>query len=139
MSKVMVQTPFPAASLPFKNGELLNRTGPMNALPTPTAPAWGDPHVLLIFVPGAGERLLSPESASLDEVLAQLADWVRVTRVDARAHPEVTHSFGVGRVPAFVLLSKGKEIWRYDGPINAGLSEQLLGLSLLPAPLLPRL
>ncbi len=114
----------------------------MNALPTPTAPAWGDPPVLLIFVPGAGDRLhfagpATRDGRSLEEMLAQLGDRVQVTRVDARAYPEVTRSFGVGRVPTFVLLNRGREIWRYDGPMDGALSEQLLGLPLRPPTLPP--
>ncbi|GAB3931148.1 thioredoxin family protein [Larkinella terrae] len=80
--------------------------------------------VLLVFVPDS-----IPQQARVNQVLervgAELGESIRITRVDEVVHPEVVLSFRIQRLPSFVLLKHGMEIWRYSGLLDA---QELIGL-----------
>lgn len=70
--------------------------------------------VLLVFVPNSIKQQATVNQV-LERVGAELGESLRITRVDGIVHPEVVLSFGIQRLPSFVLLKHGMEIWRYSG------------------------
>ncbi|WP_185731368.1 thioredoxin domain-containing protein [Larkinella rosea] len=79
--------------------------------------------VLLVFVPNSIKQQAAVNQA-LEQVGKELGESIRITRVDGIIHPEVVLSFGIQRLPSFVLLKHGIEIWRYNGLPDA---EELIG------------
>lgn len=51
----------------------------------------------------------------LDEVSRQIAEGVRIGKVDLMEHPELAHRFNVQVVPTLVLLRDGREKNRFTG------------------------
>ena len=75
--------------------------------------------VLLIFFM-ATERANRPQrlllTALADSLQAHFMDRLRVLRIDKANHPDVVQSFAVSQTPAFVLIQRGVELWRQEGP-----------------------
>ncbi|WP_461089640.1 thioredoxin domain-containing protein [Spirosoma gilvum] len=62
----------------------------------------------------------------LDTLRSVLRPQVQIMQVNESSHPEIVRSFGITSLPAFVLLKRGLELWRYTGPIdNSDLFNQL--------------
>ena len=77
--------------------------------------------VLLIFfirseVANRPQRALL--TALAESVQAQLGSLVRVLRIDETDHPDVLQSFAITQLPAFVLVRRGIELWRQQGPAD---------------------
>ena len=57
-------------------------------------------------------------TALADSVQAQLGSLVRLLRIDEATHPDVVQSFAITQLPAFVLIRRGIELWRQQGPMD---------------------
>lgn len=74
--------------------------------------------VLLIFFmpPALANRA---ERASLvvlaNSLQQELSGLVRVLRIDEDIHLDVVRSFAITKMPAFVLVRRGVELWRQEG------------------------
>jgi hypothetical protein len=42
-----------------------------------------------------------------------------IMHISETTHPEVVQSFDFMSLPAFVLLQRGLELWRYTGPVDS--------------------
>jgi thioredoxin-like negative regulator of GroEL len=66
----------------------------------------------------------------MESLLAHLArkerHRLRVTRVDVEQRPELARRFGVGDVPALVLVKDRRAVARIDGRTSAPRIEQML-------------
>lgn len=90
--------------------------------------------VLLVLLPtvGPGNRQESPLARTttnqlLQGLQLQLGTAIHVLKVDESSHPAVVHAFDGSRVPAFVLLRDGAELWRQQGlPEGAPMAALLL-------------
>ncbi|WP_138502663.1 thioredoxin domain-containing protein [Spirosoma lacussanchae] len=73
--------------------------------------------VLLIFMPSDAESRQQRVSLTVlaDSLQTMLGDAVRVLKIDETAHPEVMRSFDVEKLPAFILVRQGIELWRQEG------------------------
>ncbi len=73
--------------------------------------------LLIFFMPS--ELVNRPQRVQLtalaDAIQMQLGSLVRVLRVDETSHPDVTKTFAITQLPAFVLLRRGVELWRQQG------------------------
>lgn len=71
--------------------------------------------LLMFFMPLTNQ----PERASLlalaDSLQEQLSGLVRVLRIDEDLHSDVVQSFAITKMPAFVLVRRGVELWRQEG------------------------
>ena len=76
--------------------------------------------LLIFFVPSESDH--SPQqavsSALAKSVQAQLGNLVRVLRIGEADHPDVVQSFAITQLPAFVLIRRGVELWRQQGPME---------------------
>ena len=66
----------------------------------------------------------------MESLLAHVArkerDRLRVRRVDADVHPDLVQKFGVGEIPALLLVVDRRVIGRLDGRANLPQIEDLL-------------
>lgn len=85
--------------------------------------------VLLVFTTSAQAQRIEIDQL-LDQVRPVLNPSIQVMRVNETSHPEVVRSFGVSSLPAFVLLRRGVELWRYTGPVDNPELVDLLGSQL---------
>lgn len=90
--------------------------------------------VLLVFSPAAPDHRAEVDRL-LEKALSVLSLTVQIMRVSETTHPEVVRSFGFTALPAFVLLQRGQELWRYSGPVDGSelffqLGDQLAQTSL---------
>lgn len=76
--------------------------------------------LLIFFTPSeaAGRSQLARLTALADSVQTQLGSLVRVLRIDEVDHPDVLQSFAITQLPAFVLVRRGGELWRQQGPTD---------------------
>ena len=74
--------------------------------------------VLLVFTPAAPAQRAEVERL-LEKTRSVLNPDVQIMRVSETTHPEVVRSFGFTSLPAFVLLQRGQELWRYAGPVDS--------------------
>lgn len=82
--------------------------------------------VLLVFV-SVGRPGRGTVEPLLQTVRAQVGGSLRILTIDEAGHPEVIRSFSVTKLPTFVLVQQGSEIWRYEGlPVGAELVPALL-------------
>lgn len=83
------------------------------------------PHrpVLLVFTPVASAQRVDVERL-VEKARVVLNPTVQILCVNETTHPEVVSSFQFTSIPAFVLLQRGLELWRYTGPVD---SPDLLG------------
>lgn len=74
--------------------------------------------VLLVCTPAA-----MAQRADVDLLLKKaksiLHPNVQIMRINEITHPEVVCSFGFSALPAFVLLQRGLELWRYTGSVDS--------------------
>ena len=75
------------------------------------------PLTLLVFTP-AGLAQRTDVDRLLTKVRSSLKPSMQIMHVCETVHPEVVQSFGVSTLPAFVLLHRGLELWRYSGPVD---------------------
>ncbi|MBN8826340.1 MULTISPECIES: thioredoxin family protein [unclassified Spirosoma] len=87
--------------------------------------------VLLTFIP-TDDKPYSAVQEMISELQYQLEGKIRVLKIEAAAHPAIVRSFGLQRLPAFILLLQGTELWRQEGMPNTSLLD-LLPRNLLPA------
>ncbi|WP_080058084.1 thioredoxin family protein [Spirosoma aerolatum] len=73
--------------------------------------------VLLVFTSSSTAQRTDVDQL-LDKMRSVLYPNVQIMRVNESSHPEVVRSFGVTSLPAFVLLKRGLELWRYAGPVD---------------------
>ncbi len=85
--------------------------------------------VLLVFMPPNWQQRAALNSL-VNALPGVLNGSLRILQLDESIHPEVVQSFTVGRLPAFILVRQGIEIWRHEGPPNEAilstLSQRLL-------------
>jgi len=74
--------------------------------------------VLLVFTPPTPAQRVEVDWF-LDKARSVLNPTVQIMRISEETHPEVVHSFGFTSLPAFVLLQRGLELWRYSGPVDS--------------------
>ncbi|GAA4408603.1 hypothetical protein GCM10023187_30740 [Nibrella viscosa] len=55
-----------------------------------------------------------------------VGNYVQITKVDTDAQPEITRTFNVQQLPAFILFNQGLEIWRHEGVIDGQTLNQLI-------------
>lgn len=95
----------------------------------PTLPP--DTAVLLVLLPAGfspAPAATAPTDAWLQALQRRLGASIRVLKVEAAIHPLVVLSFGLGLLPACVLLHRGVELWRHEGlPEEENLVLILLG------------
>lgn len=76
---------------------------------------------LLVFLPSA--RLAPQQRAVIiglvDMLQQRLGEAVRILKIDDSSHADVVQSFGISQFPAFVLVRRGVELWRQEGPADA--------------------
>ena len=74
--------------------------------------------VLLVFT-----ATTSVQRSEVEQLLAKarsvLNPGLQIMRISETTHPEVVRSFGITALPAFVLLLRGQELWRYSGSIDS--------------------
>lgn len=73
--------------------------------------------VLLVFTPTTSVQR-SQVDQLLEKARSVLNPGLQIMRVSETTHPEVVRSFGITSLPAFVLLQRGQELWRYSGPVD---------------------
>ncbi|MBD2756933.1 thioredoxin family protein [Spirosoma validum] len=73
--------------------------------------------VLLVFTAATPTQRSEVEQL-LDKAQSVLNPSLQIIRVSETTHPEVVRSFGITALPAFVLLLRGQELWRYAGPVD---------------------
>ena len=92
--------------------------------------------MLLVLLPleasPAGQLHRTVVLAGLEALQQQLGTAIRVLRIDEASHPTVVHSFDGARLPAFMLLRHGVELWRQQGLPEGDAMAQLLLSKLLP-------
>ncbi|MGI4742422.1 MAG: thioredoxin family protein [Janthinobacterium lividum] len=92
----------------------------MPTSPPPSPP----PAVLLLLLPRGATG--GPRQAMLDELRHRLGAAIQVLVVDEENDPDVVRSFRVTRLPSFLLLRQGIELWRQPGlPEGELIVEQL--------------
>lgn len=101
----------------------MNTGRPKRLVPSVTLP------VLLTFIP-IDDKPYSAVREMVSDLQHQLEGKIRVLKIDAASHPAIVRSFGLKRLPAFVLLLQGAELWRQEGIPDTSL------LNLLPQNLL---
>ncbi len=73
----------------------------------------------------------------MESLLAHLARKerarLRVSRIDASAHPELCERLGVTDVPTLVLVKKRRPVARLEGRVSAPQIERMLSEHLVPA------
>ncbi len=74
--------------------------------------------VLLVFTPHTLAQRVEIDWL-LDKARSVLNPTVQIMRISEETHPEVVRSFGFTSFPAFVLLQRGLELWRYSGPVDS--------------------
>lgn len=83
-----------------------------------TVPGNAQSAVLLIFFIPA-EQANRPQrvllTALADSLQVHFAGQLLVLRIDEANHPDVVQSFAISRMPAFVLIRRGIELWRQEG------------------------
>ena len=88
--------------------------------------------LLIFFMPTelANRQQRALLTALADSLQAQLGGVLRILRVDVVNNPDVVQSFAITRTPAFVLVRRGVELWRQEGPSDeatlVGLMQDLL-------------
>ncbi|GAA4448089.1 hypothetical protein GCM10023189_05470 [Nibrella saemangeumensis] len=55
-----------------------------------------------------------------------MGSYVQITKVDTDAQPEITRTFNVQQLPAFILFDHGLEVWRHEGTIDGQILNQLV-------------
>ena len=60
----------------------------------------------------------------LEEVAKDIADKVRIIKIDVDKNQDAAGKFNVRGVPTLILFKKGKVIWRKSGVLS---SDQLIG------------
>ncbi|QIP15126.1 thioredoxin [Spirosoma aureum] len=70
--------------------------------------------VLLVFMPKDAHRHLLINDV-VEQLLEKLTGKVQLLKIEEVVHPGVVLSFNVTQLPTFVLVNKGKELWRYEG------------------------
>lgn len=73
--------------------------------------------VLLVFTSTTSAQRSEVEQL-LEKTGLVLNSGLQIMRVSEATHPEVVRSFGITALPAFVLLQRGQELWRYSGPVD---------------------
>ncbi|GAB4033156.1 thioredoxin domain-containing protein [Spirosoma gilvum] len=106
-----------------KRDKFMNTGRTKRLVPNATLP------VLLTFI-SADDTPFSSVREMVNELQYQLDGKIRVLKIEAAAHPAIVRSFGLQRLPAFVLLLQGTELWRQEGLPDTNL------LNLLPRNLL---
>ena len=101
----------------------------MIAARPPSAPP-PDAAVLLALLPASAPNRAGPSGSAgaLAALQQQLGEAVRVLCLDASTHASVVSSFYAARLPCFVLVRHGIELWRECGwPDAATVVPLLLG------------
>ncbi|GAB3946016.1 hypothetical protein GCM10028805_16060 [Spirosoma harenae] len=76
-------------------------------------------HPMLLVCTSAAPAQRAEVDRLLENVRSLLNPTVQIMRVSDSTHPEVVRSFGITALPAFVLLQRGQELWRYSGPVDS--------------------
>jgi thioredoxin-like negative regulator of GroEL len=86
--------------------------------------------VLLVFLPPDRQQRAAL-TILINSLHGFLDGSLRILKIDETTHPEVVQSFDISRLPAFVLVRQGIELWRHEGHADeatlSAVSQRLLG------------